>query len=290
MAKGVFVRLACVEAAGRFTGGALLSQLAYLQERDGPGFHVTTADLSEQTGLSRSEVRLWLPRLADKGLIEYRSARGDRSTGGLYVTVNLDGNGSPGDNLHDTQIRPSRCADPTIAMVGSDHRSLYKRSREEEEMAAPSGRSNASVPEKRSSSVGEALEKAERRRPSKPVSATKVSELRRLWQRLHEEQWPGAWVRPWTRREEGQARHLIRTVPEAELVPALEAALRAWGAYVAYVEARTTAFDAPSRPDLGFLVRFAQEMVNFARERAEVEEKEAGGTAAEQGLPDYMRE
>jgi len=262
--KGVFVRLDHIEAAGDVISGLLLSQLSYLQKNLGPGYQITKGDLSDQTGLTGKQLRRCLPVLSSRGLIEYKSLSGRGNVTGLHVVVTCS---------NDPTIK--RCAEraplcgPKGMFKDAERApdSLYKENKEES-ISMPSKKPSVleALDAKRSSSVAEALKKVHDARPKKPDVVKAVNQFWILWLRLHEENWPGYWVKPWTMDDKGKATHLIKTVPSDVLVQALENAIGNWGQFIGFVERETTAFNLPEKPDIGFLVKYAGSLVNFETE------------------------
>lgn len=101
--------------------------------------------------------------------------------------------------------------------------------------------------------------------PPPPWMGT-VGSMEKIWRYYMAREY-GGYVRKWTQKERGQAQHFARVCKDAGLsVPdALKSVVTKWPEFTVTAKLDKGAFNAPSKPDLSFLLKFSEAAVNWVQ-------------------------
>jgi hypothetical protein len=94
------------------------------------------------------------------------------------------------------------------------------------------------------------------------VNPDSIAALEEIWQSGVAESY-GGFVPSWTSKERGQMGHFRKVCPPDAAVPVLEACLGDWALFAAMAKSDAGAWNLPSRPTVGFLVKYAGVAVNL---------------------------
>ena len=94
------------------------------------------------------------------------------------------------------------------------------------------------------------------------------STLEALWKRLESER-TGIPQPGFTGKEKGQLKHFVNRVGAGRARSVMEKVLQDWIPYCEHVRARAAIREAPTTPQLGFLLRFCREAATFAEPKPE---------------------
>ncbi len=280
--RGVFVPLDHVEAAGGIVGGVLLAQIEYLMVRaarthvDEEGWLRTTkAELMAMTGLTDAQYRRWLIKLEKLDLIE-RRGRVNGEPANLFVRVanchEIPLPKQQGGACQNSRGTPAKTAGYTEYILEKVDKGKDEEPREEVEM----------TDEQRT--VRDVLRDRITPRPKTENRKPSVTMLMSLWNWVHGEVWEGERVKGWGQTQRGMCARMIGAVEDDELAPAFEYALRNWLSFCRRLEKNTTAFDLPGRPDLGIMVKYSHEVVNFWKAQEAAPARKMTGKSSE----DYL--
>lgn len=94
-----------------------------------------------------------------------------------------------------------------------------------------------------------------------------VDGLYAVWKYGNATAYPGAYKQSWGKTQRAWAKQLIAKVPKEYLGPAMLGALLSWEDFTEWMQCNTSVTKTPDQPDLLFLLKFPEGMVNFWQDK-----------------------
>lgn len=287
----------CVRRAGSGNSGILMYRIQFWQPKAHAKFRdrtwtvKTSEEWQADTGLTPKQYKLALASLKARGLVEVQHRPHPFRVGILRATwvrlsaiataelgpngphqsvlVGTNYSGLVGTNYSDplsTDYSDLQGANPSTGNLQETYQETSSAAvadqKEKNTMKDGSGKGLEKLAGKPKGF--DAVKAMMQKKPSVPDTLARVADLEAVWKAAHAEAYPGVFKQGFSTKAQIKfAKELMAKVPGSMLKPSLEAVVRDWEGFRQYMKSATTVKQVPDMPDVLFLLKYCEQMVNF---------------------------